>query len=82
MLERWVTGKFGDDLARAAPGFDWPAFFKAAELGAPARVVVAENTALSARQTMVTNQVNQIVASLDLITAMGGGWSTAQQPGN
>ena len=43
-------------------------------------VVVAENTALAARQTMVTSQVNQIVASLDLITAMGGGWSTAQQP--
>ncbi len=35
-----------DELAKAAPGFDWAAFFKAAELGAPARVVVAENTAL------------------------------------
>ncbi len=34
-------------LAKAAPGFDWPAFFKAAGLGTPDVVVVAENTAIS-----------------------------------
>jgi putative endopeptidase len=33
------------DLAKAAPGFDWSAFFNAAGLGQPARVIVSENTA-------------------------------------
>jgi putative endopeptidase len=35
------------ELATAAPGFDWAAFFKAASLGAPDRVVVQENTAIA-----------------------------------
>ncbi len=34
------------DLAKEAPGFDWPAFFKAAGLGAPERVVVEEKSAV------------------------------------
>ncbi len=43
-------------------------------------VVVAQNTALQARTSLVTNQTNRIVASLDLITALGGGWSDTQLP--
>ena len=35
-----------DDLAKAAPGFDWTTFFKAAGLGAPARVVLEEKSAV------------------------------------
>ena len=34
------------ELAHNAPGFDWPVFFKAAELGTPDKVIVAENTAV------------------------------------
>ena len=34
------------DLARLAPGFDWPALLAGADLGGVTRVVVAENTAL------------------------------------
>ncbi len=34
------------ELAHNAPGFYWPVFFKAAQLGTPDRVVVAENTAV------------------------------------
>ncbi|HEY3799235.1 MAG TPA: M13 family metallopeptidase [Caulobacteraceae bacterium] len=33
------------ELDQAAPGFDWGAFLKGAQLGAPARVIVGENTA-------------------------------------
>lgn len=43
-------------------------------------VVVAQSTALTDRTALVTNQMDEIVASLDLVTALGGGWSTAQQP--
>ena len=43
-------------------------------------VVVAQSTALSARTTLITNQMNRIVASLDLIAALGGGWSSTQLP--
>jgi putative endopeptidase len=35
-----------DELAQAAPGFDWAAFLKAAELGSTGRVVIGESTAL------------------------------------
>jgi len=35
-----------DDLAAAAPGFDWRGFAAAGGLGAPGRVVVAEKTAI------------------------------------
>ncbi len=34
------------ELQSQAPGFDWPAFFRAAELGTPDRVVVAEKSAV------------------------------------
>jgi NodT family efflux transporter outer membrane factor (OMF) lipoprotein len=40
-------------------------------------VVVAQAAALSARQALVTNQSDRIVASLQLITALGGGWSAS-----
>ena len=35
-----------DELARTAPGFDWAAFFRAAGLGTPDRVVVEEKSAI------------------------------------
>ena len=34
------------DLIRTAPGFDWAAFFKAAEIGDPSGLVLNENTAI------------------------------------
>ena len=43
-------------------------------------VVVAQNTALQARTSLITNQTNRIVASLNLITALGGGWSSTELP--
>ena len=43
-------------------------------------VVVAQNTALQARTSLITNQTNRIVASLNLITALGGGWSNTELP--
>jgi putative endopeptidase len=35
------------ELGKNAPGFDWQAFFKAADLGAPAQVVVGDDTAVA-----------------------------------
>ncbi len=35
------------ELAKLAPGFDWPAFFTAAGLGSPNQVVVAEKSAIT-----------------------------------
>jgi NodT family efflux transporter outer membrane factor (OMF) lipoprotein len=43
-------------------------------------VVVAQNTALNDRTALITNQTNRIVASLDLIAALGGGWSSSDLP--
>jgi NodT family efflux transporter outer membrane factor (OMF) lipoprotein len=43
-------------------------------------VVVNQAAALSARTTLVTTQANEIVASIDLITALGGGWSANELP--
>lgn len=43
-------------------------------------VVVAQNTALQARTSLVNNQLNRIVASLNLITELGGGWSNTELP--
>ena len=43
-------------------------------------VVVTQAAALQARTALITNQSNRIVASLDLITALGGGWSNTQLP--
>jgi len=34
------------ELKAMAPGFDWDGFFKAADLGAPAKIVVVEKTAI------------------------------------
>ncbi len=35
-----------DELKQNAPGFDWQAFFRSAELGTPGRVVVSEKSAV------------------------------------
>jgi putative endopeptidase len=35
------------ELAKNAPGFDWSTFFKAADLGSPAQVVVGDDTAVA-----------------------------------
>jgi NodT family efflux transporter outer membrane factor (OMF) lipoprotein len=43
-------------------------------------VVVNQAAALNARTTLIQNQVNRIVASIDLITALGGGWNSAELP--
>jgi NodT family efflux transporter outer membrane factor (OMF) lipoprotein len=37
-------------------------------------VVVAQNTALSARRTLITTAGSRMVALVDLISALGGGW--------
>ncbi|HEX7759188.1 MAG TPA: efflux transporter outer membrane subunit [Caulobacteraceae bacterium] len=41
-------------------------------------VVVAQASALSARQTALQNQANQLAAAVDLISALGGGWTVRQ----
>ncbi|MBS0408425.1 MAG: efflux transporter outer membrane subunit [Proteobacteria bacterium] len=41
-------------------------------------VVVAQTAALNAQQTALQNQANQLAAAVDLISALGGGWTTAQ----
>ena len=43
-------------------------------------VVVAQATALSARQTLITTQSSRIAAAISLIAALGGGWSSDQLP--
>ena len=43
-------------------------------------VVVAEMTALSARTVQVQVQVSRLQASVNLIIALGGGWSAADLP--
>jgi NodT family efflux transporter outer membrane factor (OMF) lipoprotein len=43
-------------------------------------VVLAQTTALNARRTLLQAQSNRQVASVALIKAMGGGWSTASSP--
>jgi NodT family efflux transporter outer membrane factor (OMF) lipoprotein len=43
-------------------------------------VIVAENTALSARITLINAQRNRLVAVVSLVEALGGGWSTAELP--
>jgi multidrug efflux system outer membrane protein len=43
-------------------------------------VVVAETTALSARTVQVQVQVSRLQASVNLIIALGGGWSAADLP--
>jgi NodT family efflux transporter outer membrane factor (OMF) lipoprotein len=41
-------------------------------------VVVAQNTALAARRTVAQSARDRMVASVDLISALGGGWSQQQ----
>ena len=41
-------------------------------------VVVAQNTALSARRTLIQTDQSRMVAVVDLISALGGGWSDAE----
>jgi len=43
-------------------------------------VVTAEATALSARQTLLTLQVQRMTNEVSLIEALGGGWTTGQLP--
>ncbi|HEY3888004.1 MAG TPA: efflux transporter outer membrane subunit [Caulobacteraceae bacterium] len=43
-------------------------------------VVTAQATALSARQTLLTIQVQRMTTEVSLIEALGGGWSTTQLP--
>jgi len=48
------------ELQKAAPGYDWVAFFKAAGLGSPDRVVVGDDTAVA--------KIASLVGSADLET--------------
>jgi NodT family efflux transporter outer membrane factor (OMF) lipoprotein len=43
-------------------------------------VITAENTLLTDRQTLLSLQQQRLVASVALIEAIGGGWSTADLP--
>jgi len=43
-------------------------------------VVVAQAAAYNARTSLIQNQLSQIVASINLVTALGGGWSASDLP--
>jgi outer membrane protein TolC len=43
-------------------------------------VVIAQNTLLSNQQTLVTTQVSEMTAAVQLIMALGGGWDRSQLP--
>jgi NodT family efflux transporter outer membrane factor (OMF) lipoprotein len=43
-------------------------------------VVIAQTTLLTNRQTLLTSQVSEMVASVQLIMALGGGWDRSQLP--
>jgi NodT family efflux transporter outer membrane factor (OMF) lipoprotein len=43
-------------------------------------VVTAQTTALSARETLITIQVQRMTTEVTLIEALGGGWSSSQLP--
>jgi outer membrane protein TolC len=43
-------------------------------------VLTAQNTLLTHQQTVVTLQTTQMVTSVQLIAALGGGWDRAQLP--
>jgi putative endopeptidase len=51
------------ELERAAPGFDWPAFLKAASLGDARRLIVQENTAFpEIAQVFATTPIHTLQA--------------------
>lgn len=41
-------------------------------------MVVAQTAALNARQTALQNPASPLAATVDLISALAGGWTTAQ----
>jgi NodT family efflux transporter outer membrane factor (OMF) lipoprotein len=43
-------------------------------------VVIAQNALLSNQETLITTQVSEMVAAVQLITALGGGWDRADLP--
>ncbi len=43
-------------------------------------VITAQNTVLSDQESLATLQIEQIVAAVDLIEALGGGWERSQLP--
>jgi NodT family efflux transporter outer membrane factor (OMF) lipoprotein len=43
-------------------------------------VVIAQTTLLSNQQALVTTQVSEMTAAVQLITALGGGWDRSQLP--
>jgi NodT family efflux transporter outer membrane factor (OMF) lipoprotein len=43
-------------------------------------VVVAQTSLLANQQTLVTTQVSEMVAAVQLITALGGGWDRSELP--
>jgi outer membrane protein TolC len=43
-------------------------------------VVTAQATALAARNALLTIQANRLTTAVDLIEALGGGWTTASLP--
>jgi outer membrane protein TolC len=43
-------------------------------------VLISENTLLSDQQTLVTLRVSEMMAAVQLIQALGGGWDIAQLP--
>jgi NodT family efflux transporter outer membrane factor (OMF) lipoprotein len=43
-------------------------------------VVTAQNTLLSAQQTLNTLQVEQMISAVELVQALGGGWDRSQLP--
>ena len=45
-------------------------------------VATAQAAALSARNALLTAQANRLATAVDLIEALGGGWSAAKSPGN
>jgi outer membrane protein TolC len=43
-------------------------------------VVIAQTTLLNNQQTLVTAQVSEMVAAVQLIMALGGGWDRSELP--
>ena len=43
-------------------------------------VLVAENTLLGDRQTLVTLRVSEVTAAVQLVQALGGGWNVTELP--